>query len=101
MYLYHHLPYMMQLGSGTVDLLPGLTYLHSNNHNFEFSVQAASVIRTYDNSVGYRLGNEYTLNTWVAYQFFGCLSPSVRVRREQTPETYRAMTLQLQWEADN
>jgi hypothetical protein len=84
MYLNRRLPYMMQLGSGTVDLLPGLTYLHSDNHNFEFSVQATSAIRTYNNNVGYRLGNEFNLNAWAAYQLFGCLSPSVRVEGTNT-----------------
>lgn len=78
MYPNTRFPYMMQNGSGTVDFYPGVTLLQRTK-NFEGSVQATGTVRTYNNTNGYRLGNRLMLNTWGAYQFFGALSPSLRV----------------------
>lgn len=78
MYPNKQLPYMMQTGSGTVDFAPGITLLQRVK-NFEGSAQATGIVRTHNNANGYRLGNELMLNAWGAYQFFGSLSPSLRV----------------------
>lgn len=59
------LPYPMQLGSGTYDLLPGMTYTGQSG-NWYWGGQAMGVIRTGTNSQGYRLGNRGTLTTWVS-----------------------------------
>jgi hypothetical protein len=73
-----HLPYSMQLGSGTVDVLPGITYLYQAN-KLTVSSQLTSVIRTGYNGLGYKLGNEATSNSWLSYQWYRCLSTSFRV----------------------
>ncbi len=70
-------PYMMQEGSGTWDILPGLTYTFKDNKVMA-SIQIYSSIRTGYNSVGYKLGNETVFNNWLAYQFIHWLSSSLR-----------------------
>ena len=77
MYPSNRLPYGMQLGSGTFDLLPGITYLYQKN-DLTFSVQASSVVRLGYNQVGYKLGNEASINTWIAYTWLDNLSSSLR-----------------------
>ena len=49
------LPYPMQLGSGTFDLQPGVTYL-GNEDRWAWGAHASGWIRPYRNSKGYRLG---------------------------------------------
>lgn len=71
-------PYMMQVGSGTWDVMPGLTYTYKGGY-LTASSQLLSTIRTGYNSVGYKLGNQTVFNNWVAYQFKGWFSSSVRL----------------------
>ncbi len=78
MYPNQRLPYMMQLGSGTVDVLPCVNYLYQKN-DLTFSSQLSSTIRTAMNQFGYKWGNEAVLNTWFAYNWLGNLSSSVRL----------------------
>jgi hypothetical protein len=77
MYPNNRLPYGMQLGSGTFDALPGLTYLYQKN-DLTYSIQASSIVRLGYNQVGYKLGDEASLNTWLAYTWLDNLSSSVR-----------------------
>jgi hypothetical protein len=70
------LPYPMQLGSGSFDLISGLTYSsHSadRNVNLGWGSQWRSVWRVEDDSNDYRLGDEHQLSTWVSY----IVTPSV------------------------
>ena len=60
------LPYAMQIGSGTYDLLPGITYT-AREGNVGWGAQLAGVIRT-DKNNGYRLGNAARLTAWASYQ---------------------------------
>lgn len=76
-------PYMMQLGSGTIDVLPGLTYIYQK-HKFAFSTQFSSVIRTNTNSVGYKYGNVFNLNIWGAYNWWNNFSSSFRLLGSNT-----------------
>jgi hypothetical protein len=78
MYPGQRLPYMMQLGSGTVDFMPGATYLLRHNR-LAIGVQATSIIRPFMNTNGYNLGNKLTLNTWVSYKWLNWLSNSIRI----------------------
>lgn len=78
MYPNKNYPYAMQLGSGTYDILPCVSYMYQRN-KITFSTQVSSIIRTGYNSMGYKLGNEATLNTWFAYQWLSFLSSSVRI----------------------
>jgi hypothetical protein len=78
MYPNQRLPYMMQLGSGSFDFMPGLTYLLKNN-KLSASAQIISVIRPFNNSLNYHLGNEVTFNVWAGYKWFPWMSISIRV----------------------
>lgn len=59
------LPYPMQLGSGTVDPLLGLTYLN-NHQDWSLGAELNTILRFGENNEGYRLGNEYTSTAWIA-----------------------------------
>lgn len=78
MYAGQRLPYNMQLGSGTWDLLPGLTYVYSKD-KATFSSQLTAVFRTGYNVVGYKLGNEAVFNSWLSYRWVSWFSNSLRV----------------------
>jgi hypothetical protein len=76
------LPYPMRLGSGTVDLLPGLTYAGVKN-NVSWGFQAMGVVRLGYNSQGYKDGNRYDLNSWGAYRWADWISTSARFNWKQ------------------
>lgn len=69
--------YMMQLGTGTYDFLPGLTFLKKKN-KLTWSAQFLSTLRPFTNSLGYRYGNEFSVNLWAAYQLATFVSLSLR-----------------------
>lgn len=71
------MPYMMQLGSGSVDFLPGITYL-KNHKKISWSVQGLSVLRLMDNANSYHYGNEFVVNAWTSYKFGSLFSTSLR-----------------------
>lgn len=56
-------PYGMQMGSGTFDFSPGLTYLFEKEGN-TFSTQLNTVIRPFYNRFDYHLGNSINMNVW-------------------------------------
>jgi hypothetical protein len=61
------LPASMQLGSGTFDFLPSLTYVQQFEH-WSWGAQANGTIRLeFENDNGYRLGNKFELVNWIAY----------------------------------
>ena len=72
------LPYPMQIGSGTYDLLPGLTYA-GQREAISWGAQARGEIRLDENHADYRLGNEYALTAWGAYTLSRWVSASLRV----------------------
>lgn len=53
----------MRLGSGTVDLLPGLTYTGALD-DVSWGFQALGTVRIGYNQQGYKEGNRYQVNTW-------------------------------------
>lgn len=75
------LPYQMQTGSGTWDLLPGLTFL-AQNDEASVGLQALGTIRLGDNDRGYAFGNRVTANLWGAYRFNDYLSASARIEAQ-------------------
>jgi len=77
------LPYPMQLGSGTYDLLPAITYA-GRNHTLSWGAQANAVIRTGDNDEGYTLGDKLGATAWLAKDFNDSLSLSVRLNYQDT-----------------
>ncbi len=72
------LPYPMQLGSGTFDLMPGLTY-QGQAEKVSWGAQTIETFRIGRNNNGYRLGDQYSLTAWGAYRFLSWLSGSLRV----------------------
>lgn len=72
------LPYPMQLGSGTIDWLPGVTYLGQHG-DWSWGAQGLLTWRTGDNDEGYRLGNEWQLNAWTGLRLSDAWSTSVRL----------------------
>ena len=76
-----HLPYPMQLGSGTYDLMPGLTYL-GNNDTLSWGVQGIGTFRISDNDNDYTLGDRFNLTGWVVRDWTSQFSSSLRVNGE-------------------
>ncbi len=57
-------PYAMQLGSGTVDLTPSVSYLGAY-YQWRFGAQLSYTRRLGENDAGYRLGDEARALAWV------------------------------------
>ncbi len=73
------LPYAMQLGTGTFDLLPGLTYAGSVG-DVSWGAQYRAEIRLEDeNNEGYAWGDKHAVTAWVAYQWAPWISTSLRL----------------------
>lgn len=73
------LPYPMQLGSGTFDLLPGLTYTGKLG-NVSWGAQYRADIRLgNENDEGYVLGDKHAFTSWVAYRVTPWASASFRI----------------------
>lgn len=73
------LPAAMQLGSGTYDLLPAITYL-GRFDKVSYGAQASGVIRLGENDRGFTYGNEFALATWLAYPLVDELSSYLQLR---------------------
>jgi hypothetical protein len=72
------LPYPMQLGSGTWDFKPGITYL-GQAQQLSWGAQLMGYIPIDDNDNGYSKGNSITATGWVARQLNDWSSASLRV----------------------
>ena len=72
------LPYPMQLGSGTWDLLAGLTYVRDLDRA-SFGGQWRSTFRLGENNADYRLGDQHKLTGWYARSISPSLSLSARI----------------------
>jgi hypothetical protein len=63
-------PYDMQLGSGTFDLKPALTYnALSGDASWNWGGQASYTYHTGNNDAGYSLGNNVKLTSWLQRAF--------------------------------
>lgn len=74
-----HLPYPMQLGSGTWDFIPGLTYVHTYDR-WSWGAQGLYTLRTGENDNGYTLGDRFEATTWAAKQVADSTSLSLRLK---------------------
>lgn len=73
------LPYGMQLGSGTWDFKPGVTYLGQAG-NLSWGIQASGTIRLEDaNDSGFAYGDGINATPWLAYSLTDSLSVSGRL----------------------
>ncbi|WP_017730962.1 transporter family protein [Nafulsella turpanensis] len=72
------LPYLMQTGSGTLSLLPALTYMGVKK-TFSYGLQASGKLPLGDNKRDYRPGTQLTLNSWAGFQQNKWLGYSLRL----------------------
>lgn len=70
--------YGMQLGSGTVDLHPMVTW-QSARGRLNWGTQASGIIRLGTNSEGYSLGHEAAVTAWTGYKAAPWLSLTGRI----------------------
>ncbi|MEC9341559.1 MAG: transporter [Pseudomonadota bacterium] len=75
------LPYPMQLGSGTWDLLLGANWRRLWN-DWSAGAQLNAVIRTGENDHDYTLGDRYAGSTWLARRWTPSWSTSLRLAAE-------------------
>ena len=80
------LPYPMQLGSGTFDLLPGITY-SGHSGAVGWGAQYSGVIRLGENDEDYTLGHEHRITAWTSY----LLSPWISVSSRLAGQTIQAI----------
>lgn len=72
------LPYPMQLGSGTVDLRPGVTY-SGELDRVSWGTQALGTVRLGENDNDYTLGDRFDTSVWGAYAANDWVSGSLRI----------------------
>lgn len=77
------LPYPMQIGSGTYDFLPGLTYT-AHRDAYSWGAQATGEIRMNQNHAKYRQGDEYELTAWGGIEWANWISTSLRAAWNQS-----------------
>lgn len=78
------LPAPMQLGSGTYDLLPSITWLEQFD-TWSYGAQASGIIRLEDeNDQDYRLGHVFELTSWASSNFTEWLSFSTGLSYKNT-----------------
>ncbi|MEE9343720.1 MAG: transporter, partial [Gammaproteobacteria bacterium] len=73
------LPYPMQLGSGSWDILPGIIYFNSQQ-DVDWGAEANAIIRLNDNDNDYRLGNRLEISGWASKPLNSDLSGVLRVK---------------------
>ncbi len=72
------LPYPMQLGSGTFDLEPSITYL-SITENWAWGMTGKWLVRLGRNDNRYSLGNRFTVSGWFSQKLSDRVSLDVRL----------------------
>lgn len=77
------LAYPMQLGSGTLDPILGITYL-GQKACYSWGVQTKNTFRIYANSEKYRLGNQFSMVGWGAIKASDYISFSGSLRYTNT-----------------
>lgn len=71
------LPFPMQIGSGTFDLVPGLTYM-GHTDRFSWGSQLLGTVRLADNHRDWAASDKVDFTAWAAYPWTRWLSTSVR-----------------------
>jgi hypothetical protein len=75
------LPYPMQLGSGTFDLEPGITY-RDQSASFGWGAQVKGTVRLGSNDEGYSLGDRAMATAWLAASLSEGVALSGRIQAE-------------------
>lgn len=71
------LEYPMQLGAGTVSVLPGLSYI-GQQADWGWGMDLQPTLRIDENRYDYRLGNQYRINAWAMRRLSESLNVSLR-----------------------
>tara|TARA_B100001248_G_scaffold66328_1_gene46564 strand:+ start:860 stop:1858 length:999 start_codon:yes stop_codon:yes gene_type:complete len=71
------LGYGMQLGSGTYDFHPAITYL-AQTENFSYGAQVGGILRIGENEQNYSYGNKFEAALWGAHKITDSLSASAK-----------------------
>lgn len=79
----NRLPYPMQIGSGSYELLPGLSFTSLEN-GFSYGGQINGVFRLDSNKHGYKLGDSYSSTAWLAKPLGHRISLSTRLKFTKT-----------------
>ena len=69
--------YGMQLGSGTYDFHPAITYL-AQTENYSYGAQLGGILRIGENDQDYTLGNKFEAALWGARKITDSLSASAK-----------------------
>lgn len=78
------LPYPMQVGSGTYNLMPGITYLGQQvNGHYSWGAQAMATIHIDTNDEGWSRGDKLQVTGWVARLLSENVSASVRLNAQK------------------
>lgn len=77
------LPFTMQIGSGTVDLVPTVAY-SGRRDALRWSAYTSSVLRMGKNSRDYALGNRFALGGSISYRATQWVEPFVRLAYKTT-----------------
>lgn len=72
------LPYPMQLGSGTLDLIGGVSYL-AGQGPWGWGAQYRATLRTGENDEGYTLGDIHRVTAWLSHRWRTAVSGSLRL----------------------
>jgi hypothetical protein len=72
------LPYMMQLGSGTWDILPAITYT-GGKHRFYWGANVEGSLPMGTNAHGYAWGPQIKSSAWLSYKCLPWAAASVRM----------------------
>lgn len=75
------LPYPMQPGSGTWDLLPGITWTRQDD-GWSWGAQALATIRLADNNNDYTLGDRLEVSGWASRQLSPVWKGSLRLKAQ-------------------
>ena len=81
------LPFTMQGGSGSWDVLVGGTF-QAQNEVSSIGAQITTVTRIHTNTKGYRLGDEFTFSLWGAYNISDWISFSIRALFEHQGDIF-------------
>ena len=72
------LGYGMQLGSGTYDFHPAITYL-AQTENYSYGAQLGGILRIGENDQDYTLGNKFEAALWGARKITDSISASAKL----------------------
>lgn len=72
------LPYSMQLGSGTFDIQPSVTFQAMNQYG-SVGFKGTGIVRMSENDAGYTLGNRVMVTSWFSFPVSDQLSFSARM----------------------